>query len=77
MSNAAVKRIYAIVVPVDVPAGTHLVRASTPAAAKRHVAGGLLTASVASQEDLVAALQAGTKVETAGELPEGEETGDE
>ena len=51
----------------------HLVRAPSPAAAIRHVAEDMLSASVATQDDLVALLVTGAKVETAGEeSPEAE-----
>lgn len=50
-----------------------LVRASHPAPALRHVADDAFTVRVATQDDLVAAFEAGTKVESLGaeqaELP--------
>jgi len=49
-----------------------LVRASSPAAAVRHWAASMLAfVAVASQDDIVQAMQAGAVVETAGEaVPE-------
>jgi hypothetical protein len=44
-----------------------LVRAANVAQAVRHVAAAHITACVASQDDLVRALGAGSKVENAGE----------
>lgn len=43
-----------------------LVKAATKNAAIRHVAQGLMTVRVASQEDLVETLKSGVPVETAG-----------
>lgn len=50
---------------VSTPNGTRLVRAVTKNAAIRHAARGLISASVASQDDLVAQLAAGVQVEDA------------
>lgn len=65
--SAAATRIYAVVQAVDLPAGTRFVIAGTPAQAKRHVADSCLAATIASQMDLVTGINAGIKVETAGE----------
>lgn len=50
----------------------HLVRAATPAAAVRFVARKQYTAEVATQERLVASMQAGVAVLDASAEPEGE-----
>ena len=47
---------------------TRLVRASHPSVAISHVARSKFSAAVASQEQIVEAMNTGTKVETAGEV---------
>lgn len=61
-------RIYAVSVTFSPPgAPVRLVRASDTAQALRHVARDTLAVKVASQDDLVANIAAGVKVETAGD----------
>lgn len=58
---SAPTRIYAVL-----PLGAkhpRLVRASHPATALRHVAESMFSVDVASQDDIVSAMQAGAKVE--------------
>lgn len=63
----AATRIYNLDIPVDIVAQARLVRAATRAQALRHLAELLINVSVASQEDIIAAMTNGVKVETAGE----------
>ncbi len=65
---ATATRIYFVAVE-GVP---YLVRAAHPSAAMMHVARNVATVRVASQDDLVANLSAGVKVETAGDESEPE-----
>lgn len=66
-------RIYRVanfIADVDADTGatfTRLVRAPNAAQALRHVATDTLHCQVASQDDLVELIEAGVKVETAGE----------
>lgn len=55
----AQSRIYL----VGTPSGTRLIRASVRQQALTHAANTLFTVRVASQEDLVQALESGTKIE--------------
>lgn len=57
---ATATRIYKV-------AAKRLVRAANAAQARNHVARESITVEVASQDDLVTMVAAGTKVETAGE----------
>ena len=67
---AAPTRIYIVrnaTADIDAETGKslhRLVRASHPSHALRHVAADAFTVKVASQDDLVAAFERGTKVET-------------
>ena len=63
----ATKRIYLVTGP---DGNKHLVKATHQAAALRHVADSRYKVDVASQDDLVSAVTAGVKVETAGEPAE-------
>ena len=56
-------RIYKVA-PAAEGGASRLVRAAHPSHALRHVAADAFTVKVASQDDLVAALERGTKVET-------------
>jgi len=56
-------RIYKVA-PASEGGTARLVRASHPSHALRHVAADAFTVKVASQDDLVAAFERGTKVET-------------
>ncbi len=62
-------RIYQCDVTVQ-PTSVRLVRATNASQAIRHVAEGMITAEVASQEALVRLIGQGTKVEDAGEEAE-------
>lgn len=70
---AALTRIYKVA-PAASGGPARLVRATHPSHALRHVAAEAFTVKVASQDDLVAAFETGTKVETIAaeqqELPE-------
>jgi hypothetical protein len=57
---------------VNGPTGTRLVKASVASQAITHVAKSAFSAKVASQDDLVEAVSNGVKVETYGELAQGE-----
>jgi hypothetical protein len=57
---------------VSGPTGTRLVKASVASQAITHAAKSAFTAKVASQDDLVEAVSKGIKVETYGELAQGE-----
>lgn len=66
MSNT---RIYAVKPKgADIP--PRLIRASTQAQAMRHGARDTLQCAVASQDDIVRAINAGAKVETSSDEPE-------
>lgn len=74
---ATPQRIYRVanfIADVDADTGrtfTRLVRAPNAAQALRHVAADTLNVAVASQDDLVELIEAGVKVESAGEpVPE-------
>jgi len=58
---------------VTSPTGARLVRAFTPAGAVNHVVGTSHEAHVATQDELIATLAKGTKVEDAGEAPTAQE----
>lgn len=59
-------RIYVVAQKAsEAPAPRRLVRAQTPAAALRHVVDDTLIVAIASQDDLVACVAAGVKVEDA------------
>jgi hypothetical protein len=60
---ATVTRIYRVKTPTD----SRLVRAPNQAQAIRHVAAGILSAEVATQDDLVTLVKAGVDIEQAGE----------
>ena len=66
------KRIYSVT--DGATAITRLVRAANQAQALSHVARSTFSVQVASQNELVAQLQSGTKVEEAGAEPEPETT---
>lgn len=57
-------RIYMVADAGNTTTPPRLVRATHPATALRHVAAEAFTVRVATQDDLVAAFEAGTKVET-------------
>ena len=67
-------RIYLVETKLEKPPvhDIRLVRAGTRAQAERYVAQGIITARVATQDDLVAHLKDG--VQTAGEAPAEDET---
>ena len=62
---ATATRIYL----VNGPTGSRLVKATVASQAITHVAKSAFSAKVASQDDLIAELSKGTKVETYGEQP--------
>lgn len=66
-------RIYLVADAGTTTTPPRLVRATHPATALRHVAADAFTVRVATQDDLVKAFEAGTKVESLGaeqqELP--------
>jgi hypothetical protein len=62
-------RIYAVK-PKGSEGPPRLIRASTQAQAMRHVARDTLQCAVASQDDIVTAINAGAKVETSSDEPE-------
>lgn len=60
------QRIYKVDITIA-PTSVRLVRAQNASQAVRHVAEGMITAEVASQESLVRLIGQGMKVEDAGE----------
>lgn len=63
-SKKAVTRLYVVrVQPINGDAATHLVDASTPAQAIRHVMKGMVSAEVADSKTVAAIVGAGVKVE--------------
>jgi len=60
-------RIYLV---MGAPCGPRLIRAANKAQARNHVSRETLTAKLASQDDLIVAVNAGVKVEEAGDEAE-------